>query len=126
MPHSYFKTGYIKDGYIKNKIQFDSIADQFSSIKNLIPTNWFGDEPTFVDALIWGFASVNSFVYGLILYIKKQTRIKTASDGFLDLIAYDFFGSTLLRKSGQQTIHLEIILLPIYFVNAEPGLAFQR
>ncbi|MGC7986177.1 hypothetical protein ACP3XM_25370, partial [Salmonella enterica] len=34
-------------------------------------------------------------------YAKLQTRIKWATDGWLDMIAADFFGDTLLRKKGQ-------------------------
>jgi len=78
-----------------------SQEDQFDRIKSLTPTNWFGDSPAFIDALVWGYSYINAFIYDLISYVKLQARIKTATDGFLDLIAFDFFGSALVRKSGQ-------------------------
>lgn len=74
--------------------------DQFQRIKALIP-KWFSDDTPVLDALLRGFAYAKSFVYGLIVYASLQTRIKTATDGWLDMIAADFFGSSLLRKSGQ-------------------------
>ncbi|WP_287496921.1 hypothetical protein [Pandoraea sp. CB10b_02] len=74
--------------------------DQFQRIKALIP-KWFSDDTPVLDALLRGFAYAKSFVYGLIVYAALQTRIKTATDGWLDMIAADFFGSSLLRKSGQ-------------------------
>lgn len=74
--------------------------DQFQRIKALIP-KWFSDDTPVLDALLRGFAYAKSFVYGLIVYAALQTRIKTATDGWLDMIAADFFCSSLLRKSGQ-------------------------
>ncbi|WP_369952204.1 hypothetical protein [Ralstonia syzygii] len=74
--------------------------DQFQRIKALIP-KWFSDDTPVLDALLRGFAYAKSFVYGLIVYAALQTRIKTATDGWLGMIAADFFGSSLLRKSGQ-------------------------
>ncbi|WP_255218888.1 hypothetical protein [Paraburkholderia kururiensis] len=40
-------------------------------------------------------------MYSLISYVRLQTRILTATDGFLDAIAQDFFGSALMRSSNQ-------------------------
>ncbi len=54
-----------------------------------------------LDALLRGFAYATAFVYVLIAYAARQTRIKTATDGWLDMIAADFFGASLLRKPGQ-------------------------
>jgi hypothetical protein len=74
--------------------------DQFQRIKALIP-KWFSDDTPVLDALLRGFAYAKSFVYGLIVYAALQTRIKTATDGWLDMIAADFFGAALLRQSNQ-------------------------
>ncbi|HHW4679688.1 MAG TPA: hypothetical protein ACQGQH_09730 [Xylella sp.] len=72
----------------------------FGRIKALMP-RWFSDSTPVLDALLRGFAYAQSFVHGLIVYAALQTRIKTATDGWLDIIATDFFGSSLRRKSGQ-------------------------
>lgn len=75
-------------------------ADIIRRIKATLP-NWFTDETPILDALLAGFASVWSFIYSLYTYAALQTRIKTATDGWLDMIAADFFGTTVLRKSNQ-------------------------
>jgi hypothetical protein len=67
-------------------------------IKALLPYRWFPDTTPILDALQSGPAWALSFIYSLIQYAKLQTRIATAADGFLDLIAFDFFGNNLPRK----------------------------
>jgi hypothetical protein len=76
-------------------------TDMFSRLKNLLPLGWFGDNNPVRDALLWGYAQALSWGVTLYLYAKNQTRIKTASDGWLDMIGLDFFGSNLVRLSGQ-------------------------
>lgn len=77
--------------------------DIIGRLKALLP-KWFGDNPRVVTAILTGWASVHSFVYAQIAYAKLQTRIKTATDGWLDMIAADYFGSTLRRKQGQSDV----------------------
>jgi hypothetical protein len=74
--------------------------DFFQRIKTLVP-RWFGDSMPTIDALVQGLAWAGSFVYSLWAYAKQQTRILTATDGWLDMIAADFFGAALLRQSNQ-------------------------
>lgn len=74
--------------------------DFFQRIKTLVP-RWFGDDTPTIDALVQGLAWAGSFVYSLWAYAKLQTRILTATDGWLDMIAADFFGAALLRQSNQ-------------------------
>jgi hypothetical protein len=80
-----------------------AIGDQqdiFNRLKGTIP-RWFGDDTPILDALITGIASASAAIYELYQYAKLQTRIKTATDGWLDMIAADFFGTRVLRKAGQ-------------------------
>ncbi len=73
-----------------------------SRLQTLIPNGWF--TPGMVplrDALLSGVANSLAFIYSLLGYIRLQTRIATATDGWLDLIAGDFFGSGLYRYAGQ-------------------------
>lgn len=42
-----------------------------------------------------------AWLYGLLAFVKLQTRILTSTGGWLDLTAYDFFGSTFVRSPGQ-------------------------
>lgn len=75
-------------------------SDHFARIKSLIP-RWFCDETPVLDAVLRGFAAANAFVYRLLMYAAMQTRLRTASDGWLDMIAGDFFGPSLTRRAGQ-------------------------
>ncbi len=74
--------------------------DFLARIKSLLP-RWFGDLSPTLNALLNGFAFAKAFLYSLIGYAKLQTRINTATDGWLDMIAADFFGNEVFRKLGQ-------------------------
>lgn len=78
--------------------------DVFARLKSALPSRWFGstaDSVSVVDSLLAGIATGLSFVYSLYAYAKLQTRLLTATDGWLDMIAGDFFGSALQRKANQ-------------------------
>lgn len=90
-------------------------TDMLGRLKKLLPLGWFGDSNPVRDALLWGYAQALSWGFSLYLYAKNQTRIKTASDGWLDMIGLDFFGSNLLRLSGQtDASYLNRILINIF------------
>lgn len=74
--------------------------DIVSRIKATLPP-WFGDNTPVLDGILSGMAKGLSLIYSLILYVALQTRIKTATDGFLDLVAADYFGTSLMRAQGQ-------------------------
>ena len=74
--------------------------DFLSRLKATLP-KWFGDSSPILDAVLSGYATAASFVYGLISYARLQTRIKTATDDFLDLLSADLFGATLPRKTNE-------------------------
>lgn len=76
-------------------------GDFFARIKRVIPARWFGPSSPLVDALVQGLANSSAFVYTLYLYAKLQTRILTATDGWLDMVAADFFGAALQRSANQ-------------------------
>lgn len=76
--------------------------DVLARIKRNLPSGWFGFDLTpIVDSALQGAAWALSFIYSLYAYAKLQTRILTASDGWLDLIAADFFGQRVVRGQGQ-------------------------
>src|SRR5476649_1180890 len=75
--------------------------DILGRLKALIPPSWFGDTTSFRDAILSACAQALAWCYSLYLYAQLQTRISTATDGWLDMIAYDFFGTNYGRKSGQ-------------------------
>jgi hypothetical protein len=76
-------------------------ADFVARMKALLPNGWFADTTPILDGLLNGIASLLATAYSLYSYAKLQTRIATATDGFLDLISYDFFGTNLPRRQGE-------------------------
>lgn len=76
-------------------------ADVFRRLKSYLPA-WFGAGPTpALDGLIGGIAWALAGIYAFYAYAKLQTRILTATDFWLDMIAADFFGAAIVRKPGQ-------------------------
>ncbi len=81
-----------------------AIGDQDNMLfrlRSLMPVGWLPDLSPIADGLLSGFAFAASHVYALLLYTKNQTRIATASDGWLDLLAYDFFGLRFMRRASE-------------------------
>ncbi len=76
-------------------------SDIAARLAALLPQGWFQGDTPVLDAVLAGIADPLSFLYSLIAYAKGQTRIATASDGFLDLISADFFGSSLPRGNAE-------------------------
>jgi hypothetical protein len=83
-------------------------ADVVSRLKAWLPPTWFPNtsegQPTnspVLDGLLNGVAWVWAQSYSLLQFAKAQTRIATASGVFLDMIAWDFFGSWLQRRNAE-------------------------
>lgn len=77
-------------------------SDFINRLQRLMPPGWFAQGATPIrDALLAGIANAFAFVFSLFVYLKLQTRIATATDGWLDLIAFDFFRGALPRGAGQ-------------------------
>ncbi|MCK8648896.1 hypothetical protein M1M06_07540 [Ralstonia insidiosa] len=76
--------------------------DLYQRLRAQLPP-WFGDAASspILNGLLQGLAYGWAYFYALLVYARLQTRIKTATDGWLDMIASDFFGLTLQRKTGQ-------------------------
>lgn len=85
-------------------------SDMFSRLKATLP-RWFSDTTPILDAVLYGWATTWAFVYSLYAYAKLQTRISTATDGWLDMIAGDWFGAFLQRRSGQTDASYRALIL---------------
>lgn len=68
-------------------------------LKAVLPPRWFPDSAPVLDAVLSGVAEVWARLYAQLEAVRLQTRIATATDAFLDMIAVDFFGSSLPRRS---------------------------
>jgi hypothetical protein len=75
--------------------------DIVARLKAVLPTGWFRDSTPVLDGVLNGIAWALALVSSLAAYARLQTRIATATDGFLDLISFDFFGGSLPRKSQE-------------------------
>ena len=71
--------------------------DMATRLRAVLPTHWFPDSAPVLDGLLSGLAVAWSSIYNLLQYVKAQTRIGTASDIWLDVIALDFFGTRIPR-----------------------------
>ena len=76
-------------------------SDILGRLRSVLPARWFPDGAPVLDALLGGLASGWSSVYQQLQYVRAQTRIATATDIWLDVVAQDYFGSRLTRRAGQ-------------------------
>jgi hypothetical protein len=77
-------------------------TDIASRLFRWLPARWFPtDRGTLVQAVVTGLAAGLASIYSMVAYAALQVRIATATDGWLDLIAGDFFGAKLPRKAGE-------------------------
>lgn len=71
-------------------------------LKRNLPASWFGYIVAAVlSAVLGGVAWALSHIYALIVFARLQARLATATGGWLDLAANDFFGRALPRFSGE-------------------------
>lgn len=75
--------------------------DMLSRLRAVLPTRWFPDDAPILEALLRGLAWAWAWAFGLLGYVRAQTRIATATDVWLDTVAEDFFGRALMRTPGQ-------------------------
>ncbi len=83
-------------------------SDMLSRLKAVLPAGWFpatsagqASATPVLDGILSGIAWSLSCAFLLIQYAFAQTRIATATDIWLDLIALDYFGLNLTRSNGQ-------------------------
>lgn len=76
--------------------------DILSRLKAVLPSRWFADETPILDGMLTGFAWGWAWVYSLLDYAIAQTRIATATDVWLDMMAQDFFATRLHRRIGER------------------------
>lgn len=78
-----------------------SAADIVGRMRGVLPDRWFADRAPVLDGLLAGFASAWAPLHALLATVRRQSRLGTASDEFLDLWSRDLFGARLPRESGE-------------------------
>jgi hypothetical protein len=78
------------------------LSDFLSRLWAVLPKRWFAEQSPNLEALLTGIATPWVWLYNLIIYVTAQTRLATASDEWLDLIAVDYFGDQLRRKTNEE------------------------
>ena len=76
-------------------------ADFLGRLRSVLPVRWFPDSAPVLDTLLGALASGWSSIYQQLQYVRAQTRIATATDSWLDVVAQDYFGSQVRRRTGQ-------------------------
>jgi hypothetical protein len=78
-----------------------SVTDMLSRLKAVLPSRWFPDETPILDGLLTGLAGAAATLYGMLAYVRQQTRVATLTDSFIDLAATDYCGNRLVRRVGE-------------------------
>ena len=77
------------------------LQDIVYRLRSVLPKRWFADNSPILAALLQGIATPWVWFYSVISYAIEQTRVLTATDSWLDLIAWDYFGRSLSRKPSE-------------------------
>ncbi|GAB0115310.1 hypothetical protein [Acidisoma sp. C75] len=75
--------------------------DMQARLLRALPKGWFADQAPILAAVLSGFASTWAWLFRLIFFAGQQTRVATASSGWLDLIAYDYGGASWARNPNE-------------------------
>ena len=88
----------------------DNVNRLVGALPPWFPTNLSGKP--ILTALLTGIADAFAFVYSTIDFAALQTRIKTATGGWLDLIAWDFFAGRFVRRYAETDTSWQPRILP--------------
>jgi hypothetical protein len=76
-------------------------ANVIFRLKSVLPSRWFGDSTPLLDTLLGSISRTWVSLFSLLGYVKRQARVMTATDVWLDIIAYDFLGAALARRTTE-------------------------
>jgi hypothetical protein len=77
------------------------LADIASRLRAVLPKRWFGEQSPNLTAILQSISTPWVWLYGIIVYVIAQTRLTTATDSWLDIISFDFFGIGIGRKPNE-------------------------
>lgn len=72
--------------------------DIFQRIKASLPNRWFGEDTPILDSVLGSLSQGWIGLFNLLDFVRMQSRIRTAFDASLDLIARDYFEYRLQRR----------------------------
>ncbi len=75
--------------------------DMLRRLVAVLPARWWANVAPIRDAILGGIADSLAWAYGLLVWVKAQTRILTCSGTALDLVAHDYFGLRFRRRAGE-------------------------
>ncbi|WP_051949301.1 hypothetical protein [Methylosinus sp. PW1] len=75
--------------------------DMMLRLRSHLPKGWFPDVAPGLDAVLSMPATAFRYVWDQIVDAKAQSRISTATGVWLDLAAYDFLGTRVMRRKDQ-------------------------
>nr|WP_294915966.1 hypothetical protein [uncultured Neokomagataea sp.] len=83
-----------------NQPSLGSVDDFSCRFRQLLPAGWFPDAPTdgelenapILASLLKGFGYIFAGVWEQVQLLRKNSRLKTASGSFVDMISEDYFG----------------------------------
>jgi hypothetical protein len=77
------------------------LANIVSRLRAVLPRRWFAEQSPNLSAVLRGLAAPWAWLYDTINVVLAQTRLNTATDDWLDLISYDYFGDLLNRNLNE-------------------------
>jgi hypothetical protein len=76
-------------------------SEMQARLRAALPNGWFADDAPILSGVLAGLADAWAWLYAMLAYVRLQTRIATATDGWLDLMARDYGGPTWARQTGE-------------------------
>jgi len=74
------------------------------NLRSLLPPAWFGSTTPVLNAVLGGLAEGWQRIFTFLSYAIQQARISTATGGWLDLAALDFFADKIFRRAGESDL----------------------
>jgi hypothetical protein len=77
------------------------LKDFSNRLRAVLPAPWFNEPTPILSGILAGFADSWQWLYGLLIQLRLQTRIQTATGDWLDRVAADFYGGRLRRLAAE-------------------------
>ena len=85
--------------------------DMVTRLRAALPRRWFPDDAPALGVVLRGMGTVWASIYGLLAYVRAQTRLATASGQWLDIAGYDFLGVRMQRRKGEADSNYRVRLM---------------